>query len=46
MLLEKIKKRINYLNSQISAGGRLDGWSLAGAKKELKNLKLKLNEIY
>jgi hypothetical protein len=35
----KIKKRITYLESQIAAGPRLDGWSLEGAKKELKKLK-------
>ena len=34
-----LKKRITYLESQIAAGPRLDGWSLEGAKKELKKLK-------
>lgn len=37
--MDKIKERINYLESQIAAGGRLDGWSLEGAKKELEKLK-------
>tara|TARA_B110000908_G_C9944597_1_gene309788 strand:+ start:391 stop:549 length:159 start_codon:yes stop_codon:yes gene_type:complete len=36
---EKIKERISYLEQQIAAGNRLDGWSLEGAKKELKKLK-------
>ena len=35
----KIIERIKYLEAQIAAGGRLDGWSLEGAKKELKKLK-------
>ena len=34
-----LKERIAYLNSQIAAGDRLDGWSLAGAKQELLKLK-------
>tara|TARA_R110002153_G_scaffold101900_2_gene238249 strand:+ start:2411 stop:2545 length:135 start_codon:yes stop_codon:yes gene_type:complete len=34
-----IKERIIYLEQQIAASNRLDGWSLAGAKKELKELK-------
>ena len=33
-----LKERINYLKAQIAAGNRLDGWSLEGAKKELKKL--------
>ena len=36
---KKILERITYLKSQIAAGSRLDGWSLEGAKKELKKLK-------
>ena len=36
---ELLKKRINYLQNQIAAGARLDGWSLEGAKKELTKLK-------
>jgi len=43
-MLKKLKKRITYLESQIAAGPRLDGWSLKGAKKELKVLKEKLKE--
>ena len=37
----KIIERRKYLEAQIAAGGRLDGWSLEGAKKELKKLKKK-----
>ena len=33
--------RIVYLEQQIAAGNRLDGWSLEGAKKELNKLKNK-----
>ena len=36
---ELLEKRINYLQNQIAAGARLDGWSLKGAKKELIKLK-------
>tara|TARA_B110000908_G_C9970211_1_gene320800 strand:+ start:391 stop:558 length:168 start_codon:yes stop_codon:yes gene_type:complete len=36
---KKIKERIVYLEQQIAAGNRLDGWSLKGVKKELKELK-------
>ena len=41
----KIKKRITYLESQIAAGPRLDGWSLEGAKKELTKLKKQWKSI-
>ena len=34
-----LKERITYLEQQIAASSRLDGWSLAGAKKELIKLK-------
>mgnify|MGYP006193083211 CR=1 FL=1 len=37
--LQKIKERIAYLEQQIAAGNRLDGWSLEGAKRELKKIK-------
>ena len=37
--IKKLKERIAYLNAQIAAGNRLDGWSLVGAKKELIKLK-------
>tara|TARA_R100000541_G_C1831810_1_gene74277 strand:+ start:345 stop:503 length:159 start_codon:yes stop_codon:yes gene_type:complete len=37
--LQKLKKRINYLITEVAAGNRLDGWSLNGAKKELTKLK-------
>jgi|TARA_B100000287_G_scaffold421610_1_gene462518 hypothetical protein len=42
---KKILKRITYLESQIAAGDRLDGWSLEGAKKELKKLKKQWKNI-
>ena len=32
------EKRMFFLQQQIAAGGRLDGWSLQGAKDELKRL--------
>jgi len=34
-----LKERITYLEQQIAASNRLDGWSLAGVKKELTKLK-------
>ena len=37
--LTKVKDRITYLEQEIAAGGRLDGWSLEGAKKELKKIR-------
>ena len=37
--LQKLKKRINYLISEVAAGHRLDGWALNGARKELQKLK-------
>ena len=40
-----LKKRIIYLESQIAAGARLDGWSLEGAKKELTKLKKQWKNI-
>jgi len=36
---EILRKRINYLEQQVAAGDRLDGWSLSGAKQELIKLK-------
>ena len=36
---EKTKKRILYLEEQIAAGERLDGYTLEGHKKELKEIK-------
>ncbi len=36
---KKTKERIMYLEQQIAAGGRIDGYSLEGHKKELKKLK-------
>ena len=34
-----LKRRIGYLNMEIAAGARHDGWTLEGFKKELKKLK-------
>lgn len=36
---KKTKERIIYLEQQIAAGNRIDGYSLDGIKKELKKLK-------
>ena len=41
---QSILDRIIYLEQQIAAGNRLDGWSLEGAKKELNKLKINKNE--
>ena len=39
--MNKIKqKRIEYLQQQIAAGDRLDGYTLEGHKKELEALKI------
>ena len=43
--LHKIKKRINYLISEVAAGHRLDGWSLNGARRELTKLKKQWKSI-
>ena len=40
-----LQKRINYLESQLAAKDRLDGWTLEGHKKELKKLKKELEGI-
>ena len=42
---ELLKKRIIYLESQVAAGARLDGWSLEGARKELIKLKKQWKDI-
>ena len=36
---KKTKERIIYLEQQIAAGNRIDGYSLEGHKEELKKLK-------
>ena len=36
---KKIEDRINFLEQQISAGGRLDGYVLQGHRDEMKKLK-------
>jgi hypothetical protein len=40
-----LKKRINYLISEVAAGHRLDGWSLKGARRELIKLKKQWKNI-
>ena len=35
----KIKKRIKYIESQLTARGHLDGYVIMGLEKELKELK-------
>ena len=37
--LQKLKKRINYLISEVAAGHRLDGLTLNGARRDLTKLK-------
>ena len=36
---EKIEDRINFLEQQVSAGGRLDGYVLQGNRDEMRKLK-------
>jgi len=36
---KKIEDRINFLEQQVSAGGRLDGYVLQGHRDEMKKLK-------
>ena len=33
---QKIKKRISYIRSELSAGGHLDGWTLKFLQNELE----------
>ena len=44
MAEEKIIKRIQYLESEIAAGARHDGYVMEGLKKEIKKLKEKINK--
>ena len=44
MAEEKILKRIKYLESEIAAESRHDGYVIEGLKKELKKLKEKINK--
>ena len=39
-----IKSRIKYLESELSARGRQDGWVIEGLRQELERLKLKLKK--
>ena len=43
--INRIQKRIMYLEQQIAAGSRLDGYSLEGHVEELKQLKEGLKDI-
>jgi Tfp pilus assembly protein PilN len=43
--IDKIQERIMYLEQQIAAGSRLDGYSLEGHIQELKQLKEELKDI-
>ena len=40
----KLNERIFYLEQQIAAGDRLDGYSLGGHKEELKKIKEELKD--
>lgn len=42
---KKTKERILYLEQQIAAGDRLDGYTLEGHKKELKEIKDKNSNL-
>ena len=42
--MDKIKERIEYIESQLAAIGRLDGWVAQGLKEELARLKYKLEK--
>ena len=43
--LEKLKKRKTFLEQQIAAGSRLDGYSLQGHKEELEEVIKKINTL-
>jgi hypothetical protein len=43
-LYDRLVKRIEFLKQQIAASGRLDGWTLAGHKKELIDLEEKIKK--
>tara|TARA_R110000744_G_scaffold29616_1_gene70559 strand:- start:519 stop:677 length:159 start_codon:yes stop_codon:yes gene_type:complete len=43
--LEKLKKRKTFLEQQIAAGSRLDGYSLQGHKEELEEVIKKINNL-
>jgi len=42
--MDKIKERIKYIESQLGAMGRLDGWVVQGLKEELEKLKIKVKQ--
>ena len=41
----KLMKRIEYLNQEIAAGKRLDGYTLEGHQEELKRIEKELDKI-
>jgi hypothetical protein len=43
---QKIKKRISYIRSELSAGGHLDGWTLKFLEKELIEKESTLLQIH
>tara|TARA_R110001592_G_scaffold357695_1_gene661337 strand:- start:355 stop:498 length:144 start_codon:yes stop_codon:yes gene_type:complete len=43
--MEKIKERISYVQSQLAAAGRNDGWVIQGMKEELIRLERKLSKL-
>jgi len=43
--LDKLNKRKAFLEQQIAAGSRLDGYSLEGHKKELKEIIIKIDTL-
>ena len=40
--MEKIQERIKYVQQQLAAAGRNDGWVVQGMKDELERLEKKL----
>ena len=43
--LDTLKERKSFLEQQIAAGNRLDGYTLEGHKKELKEIIKKINTL-
>jgi hypothetical protein len=43
--IERIKKRINWLKTQIAMSAYYDGWTLNGFRKELSELIGKLSNL-
>jgi len=40
--MEQIQERIKYVQQQLAAAGRTDGWVVQGMKEELERLEKKL----